>query len=92
MPVEAVFPKYELVLAPEEIAQLGLVPERQPDPSSEVLCLALITVNTEQPPTTNLLAPIVINPGTHRAVQSIQLDSGYSHQHPLSLERTEDAC
>jgi flagellar assembly factor FliW len=43
-------------------------------------------------PTANLLAPIVVNLKTHRAIQAIQADSGYSHQHPLLAAAREEAC
>ena len=37
----------------------------------------------EGPPTANLLSPVVIHWRTRLAVQAIQADSPYSHQHPL---------
>jgi len=34
-------------------------------------------------PTANLLAPVVVNLKTRRGLQAIQVDSSYSHQHPV---------
>ena len=54
--------------------------------------LALISVDDQRPPTANLLSPIVINVATRKAVQSIQVDFGYSHRHPLVSEVLEAVC
>jgi len=56
---------------------------------SDVLCLAIITTGDGQPPTANLLAPIVMNLRTNVAVQAIQTETGYSHQQLLPTEDAE---
>jgi flagellar assembly factor FliW len=80
LPVLAVNPKYRLQMEGADAAVLG-VPE-QPTVGTQVLCLALVTGH-EQTPTANLLAPIVVNLKSRRAMQCIHADGWYSHQHPL---------
>ena len=64
--------------------RLELSEEDFPRKHSAVLCLALVTIR-ESGPTVNLLAPIVIDLETLRAVQAVMPDSTYSHQHPLPV-------
>jgi flagellar assembly factor FliW len=52
---------------------------------SEVLCLTILSVEKNAPPTANLLAPIVVNLHTQRARQVIQVDSAYSHREKLPI-------
>lgn len=73
LPVRTVDPDYELLLSDEDLELLG---------SGEHLALALLTA-VEQRTTANLLAPVVINPATRRAVQSVRRDNRYSHVHPV---------
>lgn len=89
LPVLAIDPGYRLSIASEDLGVLGLPGERQPSIGAEVLCLAIIAVAEGRSPTANLLAPVVVNLESRRAMQAIQTESGYSHQTPL-IEAT--AC
>ncbi|MDE3165489.1 MAG: flagellar assembly protein FliW [Acidobacteriota bacterium] len=82
MPVLAVDPAYRLRLAGEDLNEIGLPGARQPRIGEEVFCLTVLSIR-ETGPTANLLAPIVINLKTRRAVQAIAPEGGYSHQHEL---------
>jgi flagellar assembly factor FliW len=63
---------------------------RQPRIGKDVWALGIITVR-ETGPTANLLAPLVINLRSLRAVQAVMRDSAYSHQHALP-EPAETVC
>jgi flagellar assembly factor FliW len=82
MPVLAVDPVYRLKMAGEDLNEIGLPAARQPRIGEDVFCLTVLSIR-ETGPTANLLAPIVINLKTRRAVQAIAPDGGYSHQHEL---------
>jgi flagellar assembly factor FliW len=82
-PVPTLDPAYQLAMAPEDLRSLHLDEHRQPRIGRDVLCLAIICVPQNRPPTANLLAPVVINLANHRAVQSVRDDRIYSHEHPL---------
>lgn len=90
LPVQTIEPGYRLSIAPEDLRLLGLPEDRQPEMGAEVLCLAIISVAEGQPPTANLLAPVVINLKNRRATQAILSESGYSHRHPLLAESQEE--
>lgn len=83
-PVRLLMPDYRLELSDEEAAAL-------PWPGSEsgLLLLAILTFPHGGPPTANLLAPVVLNPGSRTGVQSVQAHLPYSHLHPL---RQESPC
>jgi flagellar assembly factor FliW len=79
--VEAVDPGYLLKMSPEDLALAGF--DALPALGAEALCLAVITAFAGEMPTVNLLAPIVVNRATRRAVQSVRDDSVYGCRHPL---------
>jgi flagellar assembly factor FliW len=86
LPLEVVDPNYQLSVSIEDWKILSptgqiLMAVGQAD-SAQVQCLAIISL-TDSRPTANLLAPLVINRVSKRAVQAIRLDSVYSHQHPV---------
>ena len=83
-PVEAIDPRYQLALTPEDRRQIAL-----DELNDEILCLAMLSAPENGPLTANLLAPVVVNPRTRRAVQAIRIDSCYSHQHPLAKSEKE---
>jgi flagellar assembly factor FliW len=85
LPAAAACPGYKLRMAPEDLRALGLEKSRQPAIGSDVLCLAILSLEEHAPPTVNLLAPIVINLNTLRGRQAIQTDSPYSHREALPL-------
>ncbi len=80
LPVAAIDPDYRLALSAEDRETLGDGAE------SHFVCLAVITAAEDSPPTANLLAPIVVNPASLRAVQAVRSDRNYSHIHPLLPE------
>jgi len=90
LPVHSICAGYRLQMAPEDLQALGLPPDRQPAIGREVLCLSLLAVEENAPPTANLLAPIVVNLRTQCARQAIQTGSAYSHREELPLR--EAAC
>jgi flagellar assembly factor FliW len=97
LPILVVDGGYELGIAPEDLEDLGLEVGRQPALGSEVMVLALLTVNDEFGVTANLMAPIVLNLRTRRGLQAIRRDSRYFHEHPVAAravhEKTrEDPC
>src|SRR5580692_7463834 len=77
LPVALIDPDYKLALAAEDRAVLEASAE------SRLLCLAMITATDDSPPTANLLAPIVVNLDSGRALQAVRSDAVYSHKHPL---------
>jgi flagellar assembly factor FliW len=96
-PIQAVDKGYQLAIAPEDLEDLGLDVERQPDLYSEVMVLALVSLNDELVATANLMAPIVLNGKMRCGLQAIRRDSRYSHQHPVAAgvvheNATEGAC
>lgn len=80
LPVTLIDPEYHLALSSEDRATIGA------DDESPLLCLAVITAVEDSPPTANLLAPVVVNLETGRAVQAVRSDAAYSHKHPLLPE------
>ena len=85
MPVRCIDADYRLQMSPEDVAQLGFAPEYQPAIGPDVVCLIVISIE-ESGPTANLLAPVVLNIRTLKAVQAIAPESAYSHRHPLTPE------
>jgi flagellar assembly factor FliW len=90
LPAPAACPGFQLSMAPEDMEALGLEMGRQPAIGNDVLCLAILSLTENEPPTVNLLAPIVVNVHTLRACQAIQTDSRYSHREVLPMR--EAAC
>jgi flagellar assembly factor FliW len=90
LPVKCVDSQYRLQVSEEDLSRLGFAPEHQPALGADVACLIVISLQ-ETGPTANLLAPILVNVSTLKAVQAIAPESGYSHQHPL-LSQESVAC
>jgi flagellar assembly factor FliW len=84
LPIQVVDPDYRLAVAREDLVSLALVPDRQPQLETEAAVLVLLSLRDGLPPTANLMAPIVVNLKTRRALQAIRQDAEYSHQHPVS--------
>lgn len=91
LPVFVVDPNYRLVLTPEDRAALDLPAGRQPRVGEDVLCLVLVTVWQDRPTTANLMAPVVVNLRTHKAIQAIVAEGSYSHQHAF-LQPEDAVC
>jgi flagellar assembly factor FliW len=84
LPVFAVAPQYQLVLDEEALADLQLPLTRQPKIGEDILCAVIVCAKgNQEPPTVNLLAPVVVNLHDRIGIQVIQTQSGYSHRHPL---------
>jgi flagellar assembly factor FliW len=79
LPVGSVIRDYELNIDEADRAVLELAPG-----ADDVVALAILTVR-EGNVTANLLAPVVVNRKTRRGAQVIQVESAYSHRHPLEL-------
>jgi flagellar assembly factor FliW len=92
LPVQIVQPEYRLRMSAEDLQAIGLPSDRQPELGSQVLCLALLSLSDQQPPTANLLSPVVVNLSQRKAVQAIQCDVEYSHCHPLASAAREVLC
>jgi len=90
LPAQSACPGYKLRMAPEDVRALGFEKGRQPAIGRDVLCLVILALEENAPPTANLLAPIVVNLRTLRGRQAIQKDSPYSHREVLPLR--EAAC
>jgi flagellar assembly factor FliW len=92
VPVQGILPGYELTLSAEELHTLDLAENRQPVEGEDAIYLAVVSLAEERAATANLLAPIIINWRKRLAVQSVQADSSYSHQHPLLARNLEAQC
>ena len=57
-----------------------------------ILCLVIVTLREDRPPTANLMSPVVVNLANRRAAQVIQTETGYSHQHSLAGSAQEAPC
>lgn len=79
---------YQLELSDGDLQALGLPVSRQPIVGTDVLCLTLVSIHDGGPTTANLLAPVVVNLETRKAVQAISANPAHSHQHPF-LEAAE---
>lgn len=79
VPVTLVDPSFSLDAPADELEAIGAV--------SQPVVLAIVTIPRDGHITANLMAPILVNPVTRRAMQYIQSGTRYSCQHPL-----EDAC
>lgn len=85
VPVQVLDPGYTPVLCESEAAVL--------EPGSQRVVLGILTFPDSQPPTVNLLAPVILNPETRAGVQSIQMESGYPAAHRLhGAAPLEAAC
>ena len=82
LPVLAVDAGYQLEMAEPDLLAAGLETQRQPIMGTDVLCLAILTIS-EKDVTANLLAPIVVNLRSGRAVQAVAPALQYSHRHPV---------
>jgi flagellar assembly factor FliW len=92
LPILVVDRNYKLALSLEDLIELDLDRSRQPFLGSEVLVLALVSLHEGFSTTANLMAPIVVNLKTRRALQAIRGDSAYSHQFPVERPSLEPAC
>ena len=82
LPILAIDARYQLLVSSEDRELIGLAPDQPLRIGRDVLCLAVVSVR-EGGPTANLLAPLVVNLSNHKGVQTMDAESGYSHQHQL---------
>jgi flagellar assembly factor FliW len=82
-PIQVVDRDYPLAVAPEDLEDLELDPGRQPVLGVDVTVLVLISWHGQSRVTANLMAPVVLNLKTRRALQAIRRDARYSHEHPI---------
>jgi flagellar assembly factor FliW len=95
VPVLTIDPAYQLTVGRDDLRLLGLDASRQPRIGEEALCLAILSAPENGLLTANLLAPVVVELRTRRAVQAVRADSVYSHQHILAapvVGAPEAAC
>jgi len=90
LPVRSLRPDYRLLLTADDSELLGLPAGRTPEIGTEVAAMAILSLREGQPPTANLLSPIVVRVATGRAVQAVRPDNRYGCREPLVLE--EAAC
>ena len=89
LPVRSLRPDYWLLLTPEDSELLGLPAGRPPRIGTEVAAMAILSVREGQPPTANLLSPIVVRVATGRAVQAVRPDNRYGCREPLVPEEAQ---
>ena len=90
LPVRSLRPDYRLAVSSDDLELLGLAEDRQPEMGTEVAALAILSLAPGEPPTANLLAPVVIAVETRRAVQAIRPDGRYQARE--SLLAAEPLC
>jgi flagellar assembly factor FliW len=83
LPILVVDENYKVNLDAEDLAALHLSPGRQPRIGDEILCAAIVSTYEGAGPTANLLAPVVVNLKEQIGLQAIQMDTPYSHRHPI---------
>ena len=86
VPAQILRPDYRISLSDDDLELLGFPAGRQPDPSGQIVALALLSLVEGETPTANLLAPVVIHIQGRRAVQAIRPDGGYSCREPFLIE------
>jgi flagellar assembly factor FliW len=91
LPVRAVEPNYRLSAGEDDLRLVGLPTDRAPRIGEDVHCLVVLSLR-ETGPTANLLAPVIVNLKSLKAVQAVAQEGSYSHQHPLVTEEMAAAC
>ena len=84
VPVRVWRSDYELEISPEDLATLGRPADSRPEIGTDVIALAIVSLVEGEPPTANLLSPVVIDRKTRRAVQAIRPDGRYTCREPLA--------
>lgn len=83
LPVLTIARDYELVLSPEDATSIDIPCE--PEIGRDVLCLVLISTGDDGP-TANLLAPVLVNLKTRRAMQCINATGSCSVRQPVCAD------
>ncbi len=76
VPPGALFPDYTIEIDEQHVANLGL------ETADDAVVLAIVTLG--EPPTANLLGPLVVNRRTRAAAQVVQYQSSYRAAEPLA--------
>lgn len=85
VPPGLLFPNYTVEIDDEHVNQLGLTS------AGDVVTLVIVTTpRPPQPPTANLLGPIVINRVSRNAAQVVQHRSSYGVAEPISALESGD--
>jgi len=82
VPLRPFWPDYQFTLSAEDRETLGL-DQSAAAAESDLLLLAILSLEQGRDPTANLLAPLAIHPVTHRAVQAVRQDGRYALREPL---------
>jgi flagellar assembly factor FliW len=77
------FPDYTIEIDEQHVANLGL------ESAEDAMVMTIITVG--QPPTANLLGPLVVNRRTRVAAQVVQYQSNYRAAEPLAPVASPEA-
>ena len=86
LPVQSIRPGYQLLLTEEDAGLLGTSPGAALRIGEDVLAFAILSLAEGEPPTANLLSPLVIHLPSRRAVQAIRPDQAYGCREPLVSE------
>jgi flagellar assembly factor FliW len=89
LPVFTVATDYRLEIAEPDRSALDL--PAKPVIGRDVACLVIANLREDGTVTVNLLAPLVVDLKTRRAVQSILSGSGYSHEYEVPAGPVEAA-
>jgi flagellar assembly factor FliW len=76
VPPGALFPDYTIEIDEQHVARLGL------ESADDAMVLAIVTLG--DPPSANLLGPVVVNRRTRVAAQVVQYQSTYRAAEPLT--------
>lgn len=91
LPAQILDAGYRLALRDADCRWFGYRPEAPPRMGTDVLCLALLTLEDGQNAQANLQAPLVIDIAKHRGKQVI-VTSEYSHVHSFTTESIGCPC
>lgn len=93
IPVQMVDVAYRLHLSESDRNLLGWTGDRSRDPGADVLCLGMVCADEGNPPTVNLLGPVVIDQRRKKGIQAVREDGLYSAQQRLfPAERGDETC
>lgn len=81
--VRPVWPDYDLWISAEDRELLGLEGGDGDTGLRDLVALAIVSFMEGEPPTANLLAPVLIHGNTRRAVQAVRQDHRYGLREPL---------
>lgn len=92
LPVLVIDPRYRLSVCAEDLAALGYPEDTLPEIGGNFACLSILSFSESGSATANLMAPVLIRRDTRLGLQAVQVDSGYSHRHPLFAGSEVPSC